>query len=103
VNYDALVQVAFLSMALAAVSITITKTGVFSSLRAWIDERNDWLGELIHCPYCTSHWLTFAVVAFYQPRPIESGVFLVDMVVSTFAIVCLTAWFGGLIYRAYAK
>lgn len=102
-DYNELMALVVLSLAIAAVSITITKTKVFRSFREWIDERSDWFGELVHCPYCTSHWVAFAAVAYYQPRPVESGVFFVDLVVAAFAVICLTSWFGGLIYRAYRE
>lgn len=102
-NYPALLDLLVLALAIATVSMTISKTYIFRALRDFLEERSEWLEKLFSCPYCLSHWLSFAAVALYQPRPIESGFLIVDLAVSAFAVVCLSAWFGGLIFRAFRE
>jgi Protein of unknown function (DUF1360) len=49
------------------ISLTLTKSKLFSPMRKWIRYRSDWLGELVSCPYCTSHWVGGLLVATQHP------------------------------------
>lgn len=91
-----------LSMAVAAVSVTLTKSGIFEKPRSWIDAKNAFLGDLVHCPYCTSHWLSFLTVALYQPTFVSSGYVVADYAISAFAMIMLASYLGGVIIRAYS-
>ncbi len=91
-----------LALAVSALSMTITKTKVTKTLRLWVKAHNAWLGELLSCPYCTSHWLAFAVVAIYQPRVVDSGLLVLDLFISAMMIVALAAVMSGLIFRSIA-
>ncbi len=61
--------VAYLALAISAITITTAKMEIFRALRLWIYDHNEWLGELVKCSYCTSHWLAFAGVAIYTQSP----------------------------------
>jgi hypothetical protein len=39
------------------ISLTLTKSKLFSPVRNWIRYRSPWWGELVSCPYCASHWV----------------------------------------------
>lgn len=93
-------QIGILSLAVAAISFTTSKAVIFRSLRLWIDDRNEWLGELVACPYCTAHWVAFAAVAIYQPRPVNSGALILDLFVSAMAIVAVASIVVGIIFIA---
>jgi hypothetical protein len=43
-------------------SYTISKEAIFAALRDRCGGRDTFLGYLISCPYCLSHWLAFAIV-----------------------------------------
>lgn len=88
-NTKALLVVLILSLPVSTISLTITKSSLFERLREWALERNKWLGKLVSCPYCTSHWVSFALVAWYQPRMLQSAWLPVDLIISAFAIVAL--------------
>lgn len=88
-NTKALLVVLILSLPVAAISLTITKSSLFEPLRKWLLDKSEWLGQLISCPHCTSHWVSFALVAIYHPRMLQSAWWLVDLMVSAFAIVAL--------------
>jgi hypothetical protein len=55
------------SIAIGAVSYTISSTEATMGFRGWVVKRSLWLGKLLACPYCLSHWLAFAAVAIYRP------------------------------------
>lgn len=54
-----LVVVAAVVMGLAQ---TIAKEKVFEPLRTALGGKETWLGYLVSCPYCVSHWLAFVLV-----------------------------------------
>lgn len=89
-----------LSLAVSALSITITKAKVFRWFRKLIQQQSNWLGELISCPYCMSHWFALAMVAVYRPTVVSSRSWLLDLGVSVMAIVALAAMLSGLIAKA---
>ncbi len=90
-----------LALAVSACSMTLTKAKVFKGAREWVGTWSRWLYGLATCPYCMSHWLAFAAVAAYRPRPVRSGVLLLDLAVAAFAIIALAAFSSGVIYRAF--
>lgn len=88
----------FLSMAVASFSMTLTLSPVFASLRGWIDDKSSFLGDLIHCPYCTSHYVSLLVVIMFGPMVATSGFYAADVIVSAFAMVTASSFFCGVIY-----
>jgi hypothetical protein len=83
--------VAYLALAVAAISMTTAKGAIFRPARLWIHDHNEWLGELVMCPYCLSHWLAFGAVAAYQPRLVHSGFALLDYALTAFVLVTIAA------------
>ena len=90
-NLEALTQAIVLGMVAGATSVTITKAKVFASLRTVIKARSEWAGTLVSCHYCTSHWVSFALVAIYRPVVVTSGVLVVDLAVGAMFITCVSA------------
>lgn len=88
-NLQQLFVALILALPVSVISLTITRSSLFDHLRKWMVERNEWLGKLVTCPYCTSHWVSFALVAWYQPRMLQSAWLPVDLMISAFAIVAL--------------
>lgn len=41
---------------------TITRERMFAPIRDRLGGKETWLGYLVSCPYCVSHWLAFALV-----------------------------------------
>lgn len=93
-----LYQVAVLALATAAISVTVSKARVFASIREWVASRNNWLGELMSCSYCTSHWVAIALVAIYRPVLVSQWV-VVDLLVSVFGVVAFAAIISGVIIK----
>ncbi|MBI4135980.1 MAG: DUF1360 domain-containing protein [Candidatus Vogelbacteria bacterium] len=96
--FTATYQVVVLALATAAISTTISKGRIFASAREWIIERNEWLGKLVSCSYCTSHWVALAFVAIYRPVLIQQW-FIVDLFVSVFSVVAISAVVSGVIIK----
>jgi hypothetical protein len=55
-------EMILLGLAIASIAMTITKSNVMESLRNRASKLGRWARELMHCPYCLSHWLAFAAV-----------------------------------------
>lgn len=107
---DSLLTLIMLGIAGGTVALTISKAEVFAFFRAWVDRRTDaafeakhlkrvkaWMffGELVNCPYCMSHWAAFVATAVYQPRPVVSQWYWVDMVSSAFLMTAFAAVASG--------
>jgi Protein of unknown function (DUF1360) len=92
-----------LSLAVATVAMTLTKAKISQVPRDFIGSKNAWVKELVNCPYCTGHWLSFLAVIVYQPRAVHSGQPIVDVAVSAFVIVALSTFWCGLIYTALSN
>jgi len=52
----------FLALATYAASITVSKSLIFERFREWIATKNDFLYNLVSCPYCFSHWVAMFLV-----------------------------------------
>lgn len=51
---------------------TVAKEKIFEPLRKRLGGMETWLGYLVSCPYCFSHWVSFALV------PV-TGTYLIDV------------------------
>lgn len=100
-TFTTLLQLLALGLAVGTAAWTLTKATIFERPRDWIDTKSEWFGNLVHCPYCTSHWLALGAVLIYQPVVMSSGLFIVDLLMSTLIVVAFSAFTGGLIYRAF--
>lgn len=89
-----------LATAAAAISVSFTQGSMFEPLRLWIAARNKLLGDLAGCFFCLSHWIAFAEVALYRPRPIQIW-WPADLVVSAFVIVALATIISGAMFAAF--
>ncbi len=97
-NMTGLYHVVVLALATAAISVTVSKARLFAFVREWIAARNTWIGELISCSYCTSHWVAIAFVAIYRPVVISRWI-VADLFVSVFSMVAIAAIVSGVIIK----
>ncbi|WP_373855435.1 DUF1360 domain-containing protein [Desulfocucumis palustris] len=92
-----------LAMCVSTISLTITKSKVFSPLRNWVIKRNEKLGSLLSCPYCMSHWVaTFYVIVLYiySPMAMVTNILFIDATITIFAIISLATIITGIVRRA---
>src|SRR5690606_8219476 len=81
----------FMSLVVASVSFTITVTSIFKWLRELVSSIHPKLEELIHCPYCLSHYIAAFVIwftDFYYPL---TNSLLVNFLLTLFAIVAIAS------------
>lgn len=90
-----IIQLIILSFAVSSISYTISKSNIFKPLRLFISKYWKWAGELISCPYCLSHWLSFATM-IYIYKTINFDVFILS-----FAVVGGSAVITGMISRSF--
>lgn len=78
-------ELTILSLAIAAASMTITKSNAMDWFRGLVSKLGHWFEDLIHCPYCLSHWLAaFSVVAWFRGS-------LGEMIITGLAVVTLAS------------
>src|SRR5262245_36940514 len=86
-------------LAVASASYTVTRAGVFEPVRSAVEEKNRKIGELLRCPYCLAHWLTFAAGAgigepFWGP-------WYIGWPLSVFAVVMVVSLLHHILLRTY--
>lgn len=82
-----------LAMAVAAMSLTLAKAKVTSRLRGWLLTKVPWLGEMVQCIYCVSHWIAFGVALVVMPlQPYPDWL---NLLITTFSLVGLAAIING--------
>lgn len=81
----------FLSFPIAVLAWTITRSSLFEMIRTKIQDYSIWLGKLITCPYCCSHWLALILVLIYKIRIVSSSLLFLDYIMSIcFIVGCST-------------
>jgi hypothetical protein len=80
-----LFQLLAVSAVVMGLAQTITKEKIFEPLRDRLGGKETWLGYLVSCPYCVSHWLAFALV------PI-TGTYAVQVAVEWGILSRLLSW-----------
>lgn len=55
------------ALAVGAVSQTVATSKLFFRVRLWLRARTDFLGSLISCPWCFSHWVGILAIVSLRP------------------------------------
>lgn len=84
---DAFVTAAMLALAVGAVAFTITSSKISAPLRTAVVRRSlkrkrakgkpgiwGWFSDLLACPFCVAHWLSFVAVGLYRPWLVKAEV-----------------------------
>jgi len=82
------------ALACASVSMTVARSRLFRPLREWLVRRSAWLGKLVTCPYCFSHWVALTLVLALGWLGWRALIF------DTFAVVTLAAPLQWLIFAS---
>ena len=59
---DLLLNILLFGLAVASITMTVAKSNVMEWPRTQVSKLGRRAEELIHCPYCLSHWLSLGVV-----------------------------------------
>jgi len=79
-------QLVALSAVVMGIAQTLTKERMFEPLRQRLGGSETWLGYLVSCPYCTSHWVAFVLVPL-------TGVYGIRVQVRWGVLTTLLDWF----------
>ena len=79
-------QLFAVSAVVMGLSYTIAKERIFAPLRERCGGRESWLGYLVSCPYCVSHWIAFVIVPL-------TGTYDVHMAPRVPVLAPLVDWF----------
>lgn len=102
---EAIIAFMFLGLANGMISLTISKGVIFRSFRDFFFFRSQkskfmgWMYDLVTCPYCTSHWVAFAMIGIWQPTFTDCGVKLLDLAVSAFVNVAIASYAWSIYFR----
>jgi hypothetical protein len=55
-------QLLAVSLVVMGMAHTLSRERLFAPLRRRLGGSETWLGYLVSCPYCASHWIAFALV-----------------------------------------
>lgn len=83
------------AFAISACSITLSRSHMMVSYRRLAKRIHPQIWYLSRCHYCTSHWLSAAVVAAYTP--VVRGFFWGDLLIAWLALVGASAVISGVI------
>ncbi len=64
-------KVVTVSLVVMGVSHTIARERLFAPLRRVLGGHDTWLGYLVSCPYCVSHWIAFGLVPLTGTYPVD--------------------------------
>jgi hypothetical protein len=74
------------SLVVMCLAHTVTKERIGEPIRRRCGPPDRWLGYLMSCPYCLSHWLAFALVPL-------TGVYAVPVSVEWGPLTAILKWF----------
>lgn len=99
-------QILLLSIAVAAISVSLTRGKIFRKQRLWVSKRSPFFGGLLACPYCTCHWVSFFFLNAFpagmydNPNIWANWVTVIEFgIISWFSIVGIAALFIGVILK----
>jgi hypothetical protein len=94
-------SILILALCVSSASFTITTTSIFKEVREKLSGIHHKIEELIHCPWCLSHWITFVVLLMIGNWIEITGWYFVDFLLNTFAITCMSGIFHFVLLRTY--
>lgn len=92
------------SAVVMGIAQTLTKERIFSSLRDRCGGKETWLGYLVSCPYCASHYIAFVIVpltgAYYVHVAPRWGVVstVLDWFLSSILVTVIAAFLRVVFY-----
>lgn len=92
----------FLALTNATITLTLNRASIFDRPRDWLSKKSDFLGKLLGCPYCLSHWVAFVLVGIYRPQVLAAH-WAVNFLAASFAVVTLTTFCVGLMFKAFQQ
>ncbi|HET6282449.1 MAG TPA: DUF1360 domain-containing protein [Polyangia bacterium] len=85
-NAAGLFQLVAVSLVVMGLAHTITRERITEPLRTRLGGKDTWLGYLVSCPYCVSHWIAFILVPL-------TGTYAIDVVPQWGPVSQVLRWF----------
>ena len=86
-----LITFALLILAVATGTLTLTKSTVFDGFRKFCQRRVPFFGDMLKCPYCTAHWVSFLYTGLsWDVIPAMTGNPILNVFLVGLAVVPLT-------------
>jgi len=60
-----LINLIIISLAVSSFSYTISQSNLFQPIRFFFLQKFNFIGKLISCTYCLSHWISFLFTSIY--------------------------------------
>lgn len=99
---NSLILLVMISLATAAISFTITTTSIFTWLREWVSPWHHKVEELIHCPWCLSHYISLVILACVYDKTLFLDIpTWIHLAINWFALICLVGIYHFVLLRAY--
>lgn len=102
VDVSTILLVIYLAMATSIISVTISSSKLFYKFRILCGVVSRFLGDLVECFYCLSHWVAFVFVLIYHPNLINN-LLLFDLIITYFVIIALSVLISGVILHILGK
>lgn len=90
-----LFQLFAVSAVVMGMAQTLTKERIFAPLRERLGGNETWLGYLVSCPYCASHYIAFALVPL-------TGTYTIDVTVGGWVGRVLSWFFSSILLTVIA-
>lgn len=104
---DILLTLVAVALCSAAISFTITVTSIFSWFRESVSTLGHKMEELVHCPWCFSHYVTLLILLSSAVPSLPfagSGVMipkLYNFCITWFTVQCIVGLLHYVLLRAY--
>lgn len=99
---SAIAMLVMIAFATTSISFTITTTSMFKWLRELISPVHHKLEELIHCPWCLSHYIALVIMGIFYDKVLFLDINIwLHLILNWFALLCPVGIFHFVFLRAY--
>src|SRR5690606_6961353 len=97
-----MINLILISLAVAAISFTITITSIFEGLRKLLSKIHQKIDELVHCPWCLGHYIMLVVLLLCKDAviPLNSSL-IISFIINWFSCIAIMGIVHHILLRAY--
>ncbi len=81
-----------IGVATGVISLTLTRSRLLRGPRNWIKYRSPWWGELVTCPYCTSHWVAATLVGALGAHGVKEWLLSTTWAIAIASVASYAIW-----------
>jgi hypothetical protein len=95
IDIEALKVLLILSMAVGALSMTVSKSLMFNPVVFWVQVNLESLGPTIKCPFCLGYWLSITFLFIFEPKVVYNTPvyfpYLIEWFTTLLALVAMSS------------